>query len=893
MSTRLSLRLLLSALLCGFLAPAGWLVGQDPPAKTPQPQRQEEEDPNTKPAPGQPGDTPEKNLVLAARRPGTHFAINKLFQDLAVPHDVVTFRSSADVRQGERVEDVDLLSEYYGDDVQTQRGEVKVTPLDLAKAGKAGTSYKRPLTSVRSVRPYERVAVDEVKAFLDEHYERNPPEDRRRYLSRHDQLVAAEQALDWAWNNHLSALATGKRNGAEAWKPVGETLRRYLLDVRIAQLNNLAQTSDWDRAYLLTRRLAELYKNPDEQALIAGPLTDLLRKALAGTDLSEDRLRDARRRLRRLYEDFPDSPVVVPIADALKQQGKALLEAAKGLVKDPKKAGEDAATLARCLDLLKQAEETWPELPGLRAYRIELTQVHPILKVAVRELPRYLSPTKATTDTERRAVEMLFEGLVKLSPDESGVMRYRPALAEGRPRVVPLGRQFQLPRNGTFSNGQALTAADVRYSFRQLREGGLQREGGQQREGVPMGLPRAYAELLDNVDVGADSYQVTLTLRQGCLDPLVLATFKVVPDGTGVEREEFARRPVGSGPFTYEGTRSEGGREYAAFVANPSYGIRAGKSGLPHIQEIRLFQSSKPVEDLDKGAVKMALDLKATDVMELRKNPAKYHLLLPGPQVCNRRIYFLAVNHRKPILANPDVRRALNYAIDRDKILDTVYRGGLGRQVHKALNGPFPAGSWACSPKVAGRGEGSLDPYNPELAKALRGKDTVKRVLAGAQLTLKYPGGDPDLEKAMTLLRDQVKAGMDLTLELQKTDPQQLRIDVEETGSFELAYYSYDFPDQTYWLWPLLGPGKGSNGNFLGFNHPLIDAALRESTGHRDFARVQKSMQEMHEVLAQEVPLVPLWQLDPLLAWTKAVHPTPLDPLSVFTEVERWRLDAE
>ena len=38
------------------------------------------------------------------------------------------------------------------------------------------------------------------------------------------------------------------------------------------------------------------------------------------------------------------------------------------------------------------------------------------LRVGVRSLPKFLSPGWAVTDSERRAVELMFEGLMKVEP---------------------------------------------------------------------------------------------------------------------------------------------------------------------------------------------------------------------------------------------------------------------------------------------------------------------------------------------------------------------------------------------------------------------------------------------------------------------------------------------
>src|SRR6185437_9793892 len=104
----------------------------------------------------------------------------------------------------------------------------------------------------------------------------------------------------------------------------------------------------------------------------------------------------------------------------------------------------------------------------LRDYRLQVGGAYQVLKVGMRELPIYLSPGWAHTDSEKRACELLFEGLVGLVPDDRGSMYYRPLLARGRPRVVALGRQFDLPRDAKWSDERPLTVGDLAFTLKEI-----------------------------------------------------------------------------------------------------------------------------------------------------------------------------------------------------------------------------------------------------------------------------------------------------------------------------------------------------------------------------------------------------------------------------------------
>ena len=324
----------------------------------------------------------------------------------------------------------------------------------------------------------------------------------------------------------------GGRKG-DGWRPVEDALKKELLDVLVDELKQLTEADppDWDAAFALTKRLAETYHGEQDRERIAAPLTGLAKKALLQKESGEKQKEEARRRSLLLADLFPRSQVIVPVTDALHEQAKILFDEAKQ-EKNPERMGR----------LLNEAAEAWPALPDLRTFRLEQNKA--TLRVGVRELPTRMSPASAVSDSDLRAVELQFESLMKLSPDGAGGCRWEPELAEGRPRMTPRGREFRLPENACWSNGDFLRAIDVRSTVERLKTGKAPRR------------PRVWADLLDDVNV-TDPTRVSLTLRQGWLDPLAPMNFKVLPSGPDPDSAAFAKTPLGSGPFVYGGTEAK------------------------------------------------------------------------------------------------------------------------------------------------------------------------------------------------------------------------------------------------------------------------------------------------------------------------------------------------
>ena len=383
--------------------------------------------------------------------------MRSLFYALAVPHDQVKFDEFMP-KLANRAVNIEPIPDLVGDKLDTIPWPLEVTPF-------ADTSWettdpvKAPRNGVDHITPYERLALDAVDAFLNRHLEKSA--DPKKLLSRYDQDVAAAQVLTTVLLRLQSARQTKARSGA-AWDAVEDALKQRLLGVLLEELDDRVQARQWDAAFALTKELARTYRTPEDQKRIAGPLAGLVQQALASVD--EKQRAEARRRLRQLEDLFPNSALIQPVSDELQKQAQALFDAAK---QENNKEHRD--------QLLDEARDAWPGLPGLRAYAIQQSNQRPTLRVGVRDLPGRMSPGLASTDSDLRAVELLFEGLVKLEPDGAGGARWEPGLGQGRPSLVPRGRRFRLPPDARWSDGERITARDVAETVNLIKAGRLAR----------------------------------------------------------------------------------------------------------------------------------------------------------------------------------------------------------------------------------------------------------------------------------------------------------------------------------------------------------------------------------------------------------------------------------
>ena len=157
--------------------------------------------------------------------------------------------------------------------------------------------------------------------------------------------------------------------------------------------------------------------------------------------------------------------------------------------------------------------------------------------------------------------------------------------------------RFALRRDAYWSDGERVTSPDIRHTVQLLSKADL-----------PGRVP-SWHDLIETPRVEQASFQIDFTLKQGIADPLALLSFPVLPQNfrgkalTRADDPDFAKAPVGSGPFVYLGQRQEAGRTLTVFAANPHYDRAANQ---PRIREIRFF-AWKDAKDLPDNLARSAL----------------------------------------------------------------------------------------------------------------------------------------------------------------------------------------------------------------------------------------------------------------------------------------------
>ncbi|MCK5008807.1 MAG: ABC transporter substrate-binding protein, partial [Spirochaetales bacterium] len=239
---------------------------------------------------------------------------------------------------------------------------------------------------------------------------------------------------------------------------------------------------------------------------------------------------------------------------------------------------------------------------------------------------------------------LIFNTLVKI--DER--LEFVPALAESW-QVSEDGRawDFYLREGVEFHDGEELDAEDVVFTFQSLLDPATE---------SPLAPLYSIVEGVEAIG----SRQVRFHLKEAYTPFLNLLVLEIIPAhlfAASTTPEAFARNPVGTGPFRFEVW--DAGR--LVLSANLDY-----FEGRPYLDRVIVEQypdQSRAWSALMQGEVDVVMDLELEDYGVLENDPRfRTHSYL------NVFYHTLLFNLEDPLFSDPDMRRAVDLAVDRQDL---------------------------------------------------------------------------------------------------------------------------------------------------------------------------------------------------------------------------------
>ena len=453
--------------------------------------------------------------------------------------------------------------------------------------------------------------------------------------------------------------------------------------------------------------------------------------------------------------------------------------------------------------------------------------------------PSNLDLRVGTDAQSERVGGQIFDALVK--KDEH--YELRPWLAASWEQPDALTWVFHLRDGVRFHDGRPLEAEDVAYTIESLidsRIGNLITAKGGSFAAVEK------AEARDRLTVVVRMKRPDAGLLFNMSDGL----FGVVPRGAG---KDFGLHPVGSGPFRFVSAVQD--KEVIVernhdYWADQVDSLPAKEAGMRRIERIRFQVVPDTITgalELKKGSADLASNVVTLDMVHtLEQEPnLKVESGVGSPVV------YVTFNVIDALLKDKRVRQAVACAIDRQAIVDAIWRGQA-----RLGNTLLPTGHWA----AAANDELAQYPHDVARAQRLLEEAGFRAGKDGVRLRLTMKTSTDETTRLMAAVLQQQLRAAGIRLEIRSAEFGTFYADVtkgafqiyalrwigsnEDPDIFRYAYGSGSFP-----------PKGGNRGRF---SNTRVDALLTEAASS-DRAVRKRNYVEVQQILAEELPGIPLW----------------------------------
>ncbi len=474
--------------------------------------------------------------------------------------------------------------------------------------------------------------------------------------------------------------------------------------------------------------------------------------------------------------------------------------------------------------------------------------------------PENFTPAMNTTGTSLDAARPVYNKLVQFVP---GTTTVAPALAEsfeisadGTVITFKLrkGVKFHSGVNG-FTPTRDLTAEDVIFSFERQWKAEhpyAKVSGGAYDYFNDMGMPDSLVSIVK----GADDLTVVMTLKEpnapimanlamdfATIQSAEYAKF-LLDKGTP---EQFDQIPVGTGSFQFVDYQKDAVIRFKAFD---------GWAGKPKVDDL--------IYAITPDATARYAKIKANECqVMIAPNPADLEAMRKDGDVqlleqAGLNVGYLSMNALKPPFDKPEVRQAINMAIDKAAILKEVYQGA-----GQPAKNPLPPTIWSYDDSTV---DYTYDPAKAKEMLTAAGVTSLTTDLWWMPVQRPY---NPNAKRMAEMMQaDLAKVGITANLVSYEWGEYRKRLQAGEHQMGLLGWTGDNGdPDNFLFLLSCKADGTPAGQNIAKWCNKDFDAKLLEARKITDQGARSKLYAEMQAIFKKEAP------------WMTIAHSTVFEPV--------------
>lgn len=432
--------------------------------------------------------------------------------------------------------------------------------------------------------------------------------------------------------------------------------------------------------------------------------------------------------------------------------------------------------------------------------------------------PKTLDPQNSTDNYSQVAITQIYDRLFEINEKNGTPI---PSLVESYKKVNDNVLEIVLKKDVKFTNGDNLTAEDVKFTLERAKENPK--------------VAHLY-KMIKDIKVLNDNTLEIITEESFAplLNHLSHKSSSIINKKEVLKNSEnYFNNPIATGPYKVQNWALG---DSITLISNENY-----YKGSPQIKTVIIKavpEENSRVIGLETGEIDMSLDIPAISWEELEKSGKAKVYSAPSTTTG-----YVGLNTKSPALSNKLLRQIIAMAIDKESIVDTIYLGKT-----KVAN-QFLA------PPVFGYNKDALpQEYNVEKAQQL----LKENGLVGTKLKISV--SSPERVQVATIIQDQLKKiGIDLEIELLEWGAFLSQTGSGNTDMFIMGWGPSTY-DADYGYYPNIHTSQmGSNGNRAFYSNPKIDSLLELARKENDIEKRKEYYKEIQDVLNEDAPLIPLY----------------------------------
>ncbi|MND43000.1 Glutathione-binding protein GsiB precursor [compost metagenome] len=460
--------------------------------------------------------------------------------------------------------------------------------------------------------------------------------------------------------------------------------------------------------------------------------------------------------------------------------------------------------------------------------------------------PSSLDPQKQWNPDSYYVYRNVFDNLI--TRDDAG--KIAPQIATSWEYKSPSEVVFKLRSDVKFHDGEKLTAEDVAFSVTRI---------------IDPAFKSPQLSQFNKIKSAAVTGENEVTITTDGPYPVLLAQLvklSIVPKHV-VEKigdDAFNAAPVGSGPYKFD--RWDRG-SLVALSRNADYW---GDKGPFEKAEFRAVpDAATRLADLQAGNADLIVTLDADQAKQLEGSGSAKVL-----SALTERIAYLKLNPTIAPLDNPKVRQAVAMAIDKQGIVEGLL-GGFDKPASQMANDTY----FGFVPNLK-----NVE-FDPEAAKKI-----VEETGAG-KTKLSF-ATSPVFDQRIVQALAQMLSDVGFNVEIQLTDMaaylKRAQSEPAQQANFAFGRWSCACQDVDGVLFPLLH----SSSSWSSLRDPKIDALLVAARNTLDDKERQQAYDGVAKFVADDVPMVPLYEAAVLYGGAKNLEWQPTANESMFLNRMSW-----